>query len=49
VQNFPGWQHEEVAAALGAWASRHGVKVTFEGRTVRDRPAIWICFNTDPT
>jgi hypothetical protein len=39
LQHFPGWDHEEVAAALGAWSRRHGLKVTFEGRTVRDASA----------
>jgi hypothetical protein len=44
LQHFPRWEHEDVAAALGAWASRHGIKVTFEGRTVRNLPVIWVCF-----
>jgi hypothetical protein len=43
-QHFPGWPHERVAAALGLWSTRQGVKVTFEGRTVRDVPVIWVCF-----
>jgi hypothetical protein len=26
------------------WSTRRGIKVTFEGRTVRDVPVIWVCF-----
>jgi hypothetical protein len=33
----------DVAAALGAWSRRHGIKVTFEGRTVRGLPVIFVC------
>jgi hypothetical protein len=43
LQHFPGWEHEDVAAALGAWATRHGIKVT-EGRTVRKLSVVWVCF-----
>jgi hypothetical protein len=25
---------------------RHGIKVTFEGRTARDLPVIFVCFGT---
>jgi hypothetical protein len=35
LQYFPGREHEEVAAVLGAWSRRHGIKVRFEGRTMR--------------
>jgi hypothetical protein len=44
LQHFPGWPYECIAAVLGVWSTRTGVKVTFEGRTVRDVPVIWISF-----
>jgi hypothetical protein len=44
LQHFPGWPHERVAAALGLWSTRQGVKVSFEGRNVRDVPVIFVCF-----
>jgi hypothetical protein len=39
VQYFPGLEH----AILGAWSTRHGVRVTFEKRTVREMPVIFVC------
>jgi hypothetical protein len=33
----PGW-------ALGMWSTRHGIKVSFEGRDVCDIPVIFVCF-----
>jgi hypothetical protein len=44
VQYFPGWEHEDVAAALGLWATRTGVKVTFESHEIRGVPVIWVRF-----
>jgi hypothetical protein len=44
LQYFPGWPNERVAAALGLWSTRIGVRVTFEGRDVRDVPVIFVCF-----
>jgi hypothetical protein len=44
LRHLPGWVHEDVAAALGGWSRRIGVKIRFEGRTVRDLPVIFVCF-----
>jgi hypothetical protein len=44
LQHFPGWPHERVAAALGMWSTRLGIRVIFEGRTVNDVPVILVCF-----
>jgi hypothetical protein len=44
LQFFPGWPHERVAAALGMWSTRQGIKVRFEGREGRDIPVIFVCF-----
>jgi|SRR5687767_7494616 len=45
---FPGWPHERVAAALGLWSTRHGIRVSFESRDVQAGgaiiPAICVCF-----
>jgi hypothetical protein len=26
------------------WSSKHGIKLTFEDRTVRVLPVVWVCF-----
>jgi hypothetical protein len=44
VQYFPGWEHEQVAAALGAWSTRQGIRVAFESRPVRDLRVIFVRF-----
>jgi hypothetical protein len=43
-QHFPGWPHERIAAALGMWSTRTSIRVSFEGRTVRELPVIYVCF-----
>jgi hypothetical protein len=40
LQHFPGWPHERVAAALGLWSTRQGIKVSFEARDVQAGGAI---------
>jgi hypothetical protein len=45
---FPGWPHERVAAALGLWSTRQGIRVSFESRDMEAAgaiiPAIAVCF-----
>ena len=43
-EHFPDWPHERIAAMLGMWSTRRGIKVIFEARTVNDLPVIWVCF-----
>jgi hypothetical protein len=44
LQHFPGWEQQEIAAVLGVWSHRHGIELTFEGRTVQDLQVTWVCF-----
>jgi hypothetical protein len=44
VSHLPGWTHDEAAAEVGRWAAHYGIKVTFEDRTIRNQPVIFVCF-----
>jgi hypothetical protein len=44
VQHFPGWEHEEVAAAIGQWSRRQGISLDFETREVNGLPVIYVLF-----